>query len=76
MNHAIRAHDVMITDFCDALCYIEHNCESYNLKTMSENEGHRCELKNATHEGNKNDLEENPDYVYRGIKVTMIARMM
>ena len=43
---------------------------------MSENEGHRCELKNATHEGNKNDLEENPDYVYRGIKVTMIARMM
>jgi len=35
----------------------------------SETEGHRCELNNSTHEGNEDDLEENPDYVYRGTKV-------
>ena len=33
--------------------------------------GYRCELNNATHEENENDLEENLDYVYRGTKVTI-----
>lgn len=40
----------------------------------SEAEGHRCELNNSTREGNENDLEENPDYEYRGTKVKMISR--
>jgi len=38
----------------------------------SENEGQRCELNNSTHEGDENDLEENPDYVYRGTEVRNI----
>ena len=63
-----------MTDFCDSLCYMERNCASYNLMKRSEPEGHRCELNNATHEGNENDLEENPDYIYRGTKVTMIVQ--
>ena len=63
-----------MTDFCDALCFMEQNCASYNLMKRSKPEGHRCELNNATHEGNENDLEENPDYMYRGAKVTMIAQ--
>jgi len=50
---------------------MEHNCASYDLM-RSEAEGHRCELNNATHEGNENELKENPDYEYRGTKVTMI----
>ena len=69
LNHVIRVHDVMMTDFCDALGYKEHNCASYNLMRRSKSERHRCELNNATHEGNENDLEENPDYIYRGAKV-------
>jgi len=52
---------------------MEHNCASYNLM-RSEAEGQRCELNNATHEGNENELKENPDYEYRGTKVTMISR--
>ena len=68
MNHVIRVHDPLMTNFCDALCYMEHNCASYNLMKRSENEGHRCELNNATHEGNENDLEENANYLYRGTK--------
>jgi len=53
---------------------MEHNCASYNLMKRSGPEGHRCELNNATHEGNKNDLEENPDYVYRGSKVRIVSK--
>ena len=69
MNHVIRAHDVLLTDFCAALCYMEHNCASYNLMKRSEIEGHRCELNNAIHEGNEKDMKESSDYVYRGTKV-------
>ena len=56
------------------LCYMEHNCTSYNLMKRAKPEGHRCELNNATHEGNENDLNENPDYVYRGTKVRIISK--
>ncbi|XP_078351611.1 uncharacterized protein LOC144636308 [Oculina patagonica] len=68
INHVIRIHDIMMADFCDALCYMEHNCASYNLMRRSEAEGHKCELNNSTHEAHENDLEEDPNYVYRGTK--------
>ena len=42
----------------------------------SELEGHRCELNNATYEGNENDLEENANYLYRGTKVTLIVQII
>ena len=74
MNHVIRVHDPLMTDFCDMLCYMEHNCASYNLMRRSKPEGQRCELNNATHEGKENELEENPDYVYRGTKVGIISQ--
>ena len=70
----IRVHDVTMPDLCDVLCYMDHNCASCKLMKRSEAEGHRCELNNSTHEGDKNDLEENPVYEYRGTKVTMISR--
>ena len=73
VNHIIQVHDPLMTDFCDGLCFMEHNCVSYNLMRRSKAEGNRCELNNATHEGNENDMEENPDYVHRGAKVTLVA---
>jgi len=59
----------MDQEFCAALCFMEHNCASYNLMTISENEKHNCELNNATREEHEEDLEENPNYVYYGAKV-------
>ncbi|KAL9953731.1 hypothetical protein ACROYT_G041192 [Oculina patagonica] len=52
---------------------MEHNCASYNLMRRSEAEGHICELNNSTHEGNENNLEENPKYVYRGTKSACVS---
>ncbi|KAL9953748.1 hypothetical protein ACROYT_G041211 [Oculina patagonica] len=63
----------MMADFCGALCYMEHNCASYNLMLRSEAEGHKCELNNSTHEGNEHDLEKNPNYVYRGTKSACVS---
>ncbi|KAL9953464.1 hypothetical protein ACROYT_G040886 [Oculina patagonica] len=67
-NHMIRSADVMDKDFCGALCFLEHNCLSYNFMPKSKTGNHKCELNNATHEGHEKDLEENPDYEYRGTK--------
>ncbi|KAL9953459.1 hypothetical protein ACROYT_G040881 [Oculina patagonica] len=68
INHMIRSVDVMDEQFCGALCFMDPNCVSYNFKTRSESRKHKCELNNATHEGHEKDLEENPDYIYRGAK--------
>ena len=68
MNHAIRNADVMDKEFCGALCFMEHNCVSYNSKT-SETGKHKCELNNATHKEHEEDLKENRNYEYHGAKV-------
>ena len=68
----IRTDDVMDSDFCETLCYMEPNCVSYNLKkTPRVNGKFGCELNNSTFEGQKNKLEPNTDYIYRGAKVEM-----
>ncbi|KAL9953745.1 hypothetical protein ACROYT_G041208 [Oculina patagonica] len=71
----IQIHDVMMTDNCGVLCYMEYNCASYNLMRRSDTEGYKCELNNSTHEGNEQDLEENPNYVYRGTKSACLKNL-
>ena len=68
-NHMIREADVMDHEFCGALCFMEHNCVSYNLKTVNENGKHKCELNNATQEHHEEDLKKNSNYEYHGAKV-------
>ena len=68
IKHVIRKASVMDREFCGALCFMEHNCISYNLKTTSQDGKHKCELNNATHE-EEEDLEKNTDYEYHAAKV-------
>ena len=66
----ISIHDVMDGDFCETLCYMEPNCVSYNLKrTPRKNGKFECELSNSTFQGQKDQLETNSEYIYRGAKV-------
>ena len=69
MNHMICKVDIVDHEFCGVLCFMEHNCVSYNLMTTNENGKHKCELNNATHEDHKEDLKKNSNYVYHGAKV-------
>lgn len=71
MSHVIRSADVTNKEFCGALCFMEPKCVSYNFMTKNENGKHKCELNNATYEENEKDMEANPNYVYRGAKVTV-----
>ena len=57
-------------DFCETVCYMEPNCVSYNLKKeASENGKYKRETNNSTFEGQKDKLEKNSEYTYRGAKV-------
>jgi len=68
-KHVIRTVEVMDGNFCETVCYMEPNCVSYNLKkAASDNGRYKCELNNSTFEGQKNKLEENSKYLYRGAK--------
>lgn len=70
-NHLIREVDVRDREFCGVLCYMEPNCISYNLEKepSANNEMHKCELNNSTHEGHEVDLVKSPSFVYQGAKV-------
>lgn len=69
MDHVIEIAEVINEGFCGALCFMEPSCVSYNFMTNGEIGKHKCELSNATHKQHEEDLEVNPDYVYRGAKV-------
>ena len=73
INHVIRSADVTNKEFCGALCFMEPKCVSYNLMTKNAIGKHKCELNKATYEDNIRDMEENPDYVYRGAKVKALS---
>ena len=57
-----RRVDVRDREFCGILCYIEPDCVSYNLEKErgANDEIHKCELINSTHEGHKQDLVKKP----------------
>ena len=68
-NHVIRTVDVTNGDFCETICYMEPNCVSYNLKIeANENGKYKRELTNSTFEGQKDKLEKNSEYTFRGAK--------
>lgn len=69
-NHVIRKATVVDAEFCEHLCFMESNCDSYNLKKSAMSDGKfMCELNNATFEGQKGKMETDPGYLYRGIEV-------
>ena len=73
INHVIRIADVMDQEFCGFLCFMEPNCSSYNFNISPSQTGdHKCELNYATYQGHEHEMEENPDYLYRGVKVKLL----
>ncbi|RMX56766.1 hypothetical protein pdam_00018071, partial [Pocillopora damicornis] len=71
-NHVIRVEDVSERDFCGILCYMEPYCVSYNLgkQPRADDGKYTCELNNATHEGNKDDLVEDQSYIFGGAEAS------
>ena len=76
-DHVIRTVDVMDGDFCEMVCYLEPSCVSYNLeKTPSALNGNfKCELNNSTFEGQKEKLEKDRKFIYRGAKASVAFKL-
>ncbi|XP_067048625.1 uncharacterized protein [Acropora muricata] len=69
-NHVIRTIDNINEDFCGAMCFMEYNCVSFNVKvTGGPGTSTVCELNNSTHHANLGDLQTLENSIYHGITV-------
>ncbi|KAK2548233.1 hypothetical protein P5673_031636 [Acropora cervicornis] len=69
-NHVIRTIQNINEDFCGALCFMEYNCVSFNVKvTGGPGTSTICELNNSTHHANLGDLQTLQNSIYHGITV-------
>ncbi|XP_029210726.2 signal peptide, CUB and EGF-like domain-containing protein 3 [Acropora millepora] len=67
MKHVIETIKVVDLDLCELQCYHQPNCVSINFKVIPNSKGlHECELNNATHRSNDNELMNKDGYVYKG----------
>ncbi|KAK2546702.1 Neurocan core protein [Acropora cervicornis] len=67
MKHVIETIKVVDLDLCELQCYHQPNCASINFKVIPKSKGlHECELNNATHRSNDNELMNKDGYVYKG----------
>ena len=65
-HHVIRSVDALDLTICEILCYGEPDCVSFNFKKSVS----QCELNNSTFEEQKDKLETNYGYIYRGGEVS------
>ncbi|XP_015757834.1 PREDICTED: uncharacterized protein LOC107337224 isoform X2 [Acropora digitifera] len=67
-NHVIRTIQNINEDFCGALCFMEYNCVSFNVKvTGGPGTSAICQLNNSTHHANLGDLQTLENSIYHGI---------
>ncbi|XP_044181526.1 uncharacterized protein LOC114974438 isoform X3 [Acropora millepora] len=67
-NHVIRTIENINEDFCGALCFMEYNCVSFNVKvTGGPGTSAICQLNNSTHHANLGDLQTLENSIYHGI---------
>ena len=72
INHVIRTIDSVQEDFCGSLCFMEHNCVSYNVEMISGSPvARKCELNNSTHKEHPEDLKQFDNSIYRGTEVIL-----
>ena len=70
INHVIQTIESVQEDFCGSLCFMEHNCVSYNVEIISgSSEARKCELNNSTHKEHPGDLQKFNNFIYRGTEV-------
>lgn len=71
INHVIRTIEFVERAFCGALCYMEHNCISYNMVIINgSSTASTCELNNSTHNEHPEDLRPWSNFVYQGTNVS------
>ena len=70
VNHVIRIAEVTVKKFCEAECFMEPYCVSFNLdKRTDGNEKYKCELNDASHERHKDDWKEDENFFHVAAEV-------
>ena len=78
INHVIQIDVVKDKVLCKIRCFMEPDCVSYNLEKQpsGDNGTYKCELNDATHEGNEDDLVGEYDYFYHGSEASITYKLL
>ena len=78
INHVTQIDVVKDKVLCKIRCFMEPDCVSYNLEKQpsGDNGAYKCELNDATHEGNEDDLVGEYDYFYHGSEASITHKLL
>ena len=71
-NHVFRTIQVQGGRNCDAKCYMESNCISFNVVSSQVNGTMTCELSNSDHELHPGSLTRRHGSIYQPIEVSLL----
>lgn len=71
-NHVFRTIQVQGGRNCDAKCYMESNCISFNVVSSHVNGTMTCELSNSDHELRPGSLTRRHGSIYQPIEVSLL----
>ncbi|KAL9970391.1 hypothetical protein ACROYT_G022756 [Oculina patagonica] len=64
-GHVFKSFTVQRESACEARCFVEHNCVSYNLGPLDEDETYICELSDSDHQMHPEALVRQYGFTYR-----------
>ncbi|XP_078374692.1 uncharacterized protein LOC144658196 isoform X2 [Oculina patagonica] len=64
-GHVIKNLTVQRESACDARCFIEHNCVSFNVGSLDEDDAYICELSDSDHEMHPKALVRRHGFTYQ-----------
>ena len=71
-NHVFRTIQVQGGRNCDAKCYMESNCISFNVVSSQVNGTMTCELSDSDHELHPGSLTRRHGSIYQPIEVSLL----
>ncbi len=71
-GHVIKNLTVQRESACDARCYMEHNCVSYNVGSLHEDGAYICELSDSDNEIHPEALLRRRGFTYQSTEVSLM----
>ena len=73
-GHVFKSLKVRREAACEAWCYVEHNCMSYNIGPLDEDETHICELSDSDHQIHTEALVRKNGFTYTPTEVSLFQQ--
>lgn len=72
-GHVFNSFKVQRESACEARCFVEHNCVSYNLGPLDRDGLYICELSDSVHQMHPEALVRQIGFTYRPTEVSLLT---